>query len=41
MRSFFPKEMLKQLDMDYRPCITWVLTFGTLYPIDEVSYYFE
>ena len=21
----FPKEMLKQLNMDYRPCLTWVL----------------
>ena len=21
----FPKEMLKQLDMDYRPCLKWVL----------------
>ena len=23
MCSYFPKEMLKQLDMDYRPCLTW------------------
>ena len=22
MRSYFPKEMLKQLDMNYRPCLT-------------------
>ena len=22
----------KQLDMDYRPCLTWVLRFGTLHP---------
>ena len=28
----FPKEMLKQLDMDYRPCLKWVLWFWTLYP---------
>ena len=28
----FPKEMLKQLDMDYRPYLTWVLRFGALYP---------
>ena len=28
----FLKEMLKQLDVDYRPCLTWVLRFGTLYP---------
>ena len=28
----FLKEMLKQLDVDYRPCLAWVLRFGTLYP---------
>ena len=28
----FLKEMLKQLDVDYRPCLTWVLRFGTLHP---------
>ena len=32
MRQYFPKEILKQLDMDYRPCLTWVLRLGTLYP---------
>ena len=28
----FSKEMLKQLVMDYRPYLTRVLRFGTLYP---------
>ena len=32
MRSYFPKEMLKHLDKDYRPCLTWALRSGTLYP---------
>ena len=32
MRSYFLKEMLKQLDMDYRRYFTWILRFGTLYP---------
>ena len=25
MCSYFPEEMLKQLDMDYRPCLTDIL----------------
>ena len=41
MRSYFPKEMLKQLDMGYRPCLTWVLRFGTCTQRDEASYYSE
>ena len=31
MRQHFPQEILKQLDMDYRPFLTWPQRFGTLY----------
>ena len=31
MRQHFPQEILKQLDMDYRPSLTWLQKFGTLY----------
>ena len=30
MRQHFPQEILKQLDMDYRPSLTWLQKFGTL-----------
>ena len=30
-RLDFPQEILRQLDMNYRPSITWVQKFGTLY----------
>ena len=29
MRQHFPQEILKQLDMDYRPSLTWLQKFGT------------
>ena len=31
MGQHFPQEMLKQLDIDYRPSLTWLLKSGTLY----------
>ena len=36
MHQHFPQEILKQLDMDYRPTL-----LGTLYQRDEASYYSE
>ena len=27
-----PKEMLKHIDIEYRPDLIWVLRFGTLFP---------
>ena len=30
MRKHFPQEILQQLDMDYRPSLTWLQIFGTL-----------
>ena len=31
MRQHFPQEILRQLDMDYRPSLTWLQKFGNLY----------
>ena len=31
MRQHFAREMLKQLDLDYRPSLTWLQKFETLY----------
>ena len=31
MHQHFPQEILKQLDMDSRPPLTWLQKFGTLY----------
>ena len=31
MRQHFPQEILKQLDMDFKPSLTWLQKFGTLY----------
>ena len=33
MRQYFPQEILKQLDMDYRPSPTWLRKCGTLFPM--------
>ena len=41
MCSYFPKEMLKQLDMGYRTCLAWVRRFGHCTQRDEASYYYE
>ena len=30
IHKYFPQEILKQLDMDYRPSRTWLQKFGTL-----------
>ena len=39
MHQRFPQKILKQLDMDYRPSLTWVEIFETLQPRrDEASY---
>ena len=32
MRHCFPHEILKQLDMDYKPSLTWLQKFRTLHP---------
>ena len=32
MHYYFPRQMLKQLDMNYGPYLTWILRFGNLYP---------
>ena len=31
MRQHFPQEILKQLDMDYRPSLTWLQRYETLH----------
>ena len=31
MCQHFPQEILKQLHMDYKPSLTWLQEFGTLY----------
>ena len=31
MRQHFPQEIFKQLDMNYRPSLTGLQKFGTLY----------
>ena len=41
MRSYFPKEMLKQLDKHYGPCLTWVLDLEIFPQRDEASFYSE
>ena len=32
IRQYFPQEMLKQLDMDYRSSLIWIQRFMTLIP---------
>ena len=41
MRQHFPQELLKPLDMDYRPSLTWFQKFGTFSERDETIYYSE
>ena len=41
MLQHFPQELLKQLDMDHRPSLTWPQRFGTLYLKRWKSYYSE
>ena len=31
MRQHFPQEILKQLDMDYRPSLTWLQKFRNMH----------
>ena len=40
MHQHFPQEILKQLDMNYKPSLTWLQTFGTI-PADTVELTFH